>query len=285
MIKKSITAVILILTVALLLPFTTVLADVLIEPDDDFYHRNRNRMRSSNRGFYANGESGYIILLREPNSKREVAILENGKFINIMFVFDDDGTEWGVTEVNISETETRKFVTGWVRIDQLYMLYDSIMFIDEHSDELIDRPFSLSKLDIDGEVVMWSWPGSGRKSGTFNIQDFFGDEETNMNLGTTVYIDKYEREWGQLSYFYGYRDVWICISDPTNSNILAFNPAPVPDLYPAAEPGSKPVNSPDTGESVQTTPPLIIAIILVSIAVMSSLGLILAFWHKKATKK
>ena len=283
--KKIFTLIIMVLAIALLFPYATVLADVLIEPDDDFYNRHRSRMRSMNRSFYANGENGYITLLREPDSRREVISFENGKVLYIMFTFDDDGTVWGITEVNISETETRRFVTGWVQMDNLHTIYDSREFFNEHEDEFISRPFDISDLDLDGDLVMWSWPGSGKVSGTYDTLHLFGNE-TNMNIGEIVYIDKFEREWGYMAYFYGFRDVWICITEPSNSNILAFNPAPAPDLYPAAEPGSVPASdSAGYGSSVQGPSGLILAATLVSLAVTLSLVLIFIFWNKKAKKK
>jgi len=121
---------------------------------------------------------------------------------------------------------------------------------------------------------LWSWPGSGKKSGTFDVSGFFGADETNMNIGDTVYIDKDGREWSYMSYFYGYRDIWVCISDPSNTDIPAFNLAPELDLFPAVEPGAV---------SKRPSTPML-AISLVSLTVMLSVVLIFVFWNKKAGK-
>jgi len=268
--KKGFFVVLLVLAVVILLPYATALADVLVEPDDSFYRKNSNRMRVVNRSFYANGESGYITLVREPNSSREVLSLENGKHIYIMFSYDDNGTVWGVAEINISETETRRYVTGWVQMSQLHPVYNSGMFYNENRDNFIDRQFNLSMIDPDGEVLLWTWPGSGKTNGTLNIDNF--SREIDEEAGNTMYIDKDGREWGYITYFYGYRDVWICLTDPSNPDIPAFNKAPEPNLYPAPNPDSTPTTNSSS---------LILAATLVSLVVTLSLVLIFLFWNKK----
>ena len=57
-----------------------------------------------------------------------------------------------------------------------------------------------------------------------------------MNEGHIIFTDDEGRDWGYVSYFYGFRDFWVCLNDPSNPNIPAFNPAPEPSLYPAVDP-------------------------------------------------
>ena len=285
----------LVLVAGLMSPLLSARADVLIEPNNDFYHRNSSRCEYMGRFFYANGEDGYISLKLEPRSAREVAAIENGEKLYIMFTYDDDGVEWGVTEI-VPEKGYEERQAGWVPMDRLHLVYDSISFADDHVHEFVESAFDITKLDFDGDLVMWTWPGSGQISWIFERQYFV--EETNMGEGSTIYIDADGREWGFLAYFYGHRSFWVCLDDPSNQEIPAFNPAPDLVLWqrmPPPEPNQSAgvsgqdragVSGQDGGQdgrqdglSLPT-----IAIILVAAVALVTVVLIRVFW-KKETKK
>ena len=103
---------------------------------------------------------------------------------------------------------------------------------------------------------------------------------------------------GLIPYFYASRDLWVCLSDPSNQDIPAFNSAPEPVLWPAADPNGNqiavsttdpalspsptdPLTLPDTGKPWLSTPLLII--ILVVVLVVATVVLIQIFWKKKNT--
>ena len=281
--KRGFTAIVvlLLLVVSLTMPTIIAHADVLVEPNNDFYYRNRNRMEYMGRNFYANGENGYITLVIEPNAAREVASFKNSEMIHIMFTYDDNGVVWGVTQLYVEGVNFEDRPTGWVQMNQLYVVYDSGAFMDAHSAAISEREFNLAKLDFDGDMVMWTWPGSGVFNGKFNTQGLFGDDETNMNHGITVYTDADGREWGYLGYFYGWRNVWVCLDDPSNPNIPAFNPAPELNLIPAADPPA--INLSGGTRSSLSMP--MIAITLVALVAIVSLVLIRVLWDKKKNEE
>ena len=250
-------------------------ADVIVEPNNRFYERNRDKMQYMGRRFYANGETGYITLLVEPNSAREVISFRNGEIINIMFTYDDNGVVWGITELYAPDLAYEDIPNGWVLMSQLYVVYDSAAFIDENTDSITEQEFDLSSFNIEGDMVFWTWPGSGVTSGTFKEMSFV---ESNMNVGYTMYIDNEGRQWAYLPYFYGWREVWVCLDDPANLNIPAFNPAPEPQLRAASQP-------PDTSSNSSRLSTPMFAVTLVSLVAMLSLVLIQMFWRKKTTDK
>ena len=127
-------------------------ADVLIEPKNDFYERNRERMEYVGRSFYTNGETGYVTLVIEPGSAREVISFENGVVLYILFKLDVSGVEWGVINLVSANDE----VSGWVPMSQMYLKYDSTLFSDENAARIEERPFDLGELDFSGDMVMWT---------------------------------------------------------------------------------------------------------------------------------
>ena len=261
-----------ILVISLLSPLLTGHADVLYEPDNKFFERNREKMRSLGRSFYANGEDGYVTLHLEPGSRRQVATVENGGFIYIMFTYDDGSNQWGVAELNSHPDRP----TGWVRMDQLHAVYDEISFRDEHGSEFIKREYDVASLDTEreGDIVLWIWPGSGKISSV--LEHFLKGLEPGIITGSIIYLDEEGHEWGFFSgYIMGYRNGWIYLDDPSNHEIPAFNPSPVPDLYPA--------RSPDGSQGSLYLP--ILAISLVSLAAIVSLILIRVLWTRESKKK
>ena len=76
-----------------------VYADVLIEPNNRFYDRHRGECEYLGRRYYANGESGFVSVKKEPGANSETTVLENGYILNIMFTYNHNGESWGVTEI------------------------------------------------------------------------------------------------------------------------------------------------------------------------------------------
>jgi len=194
-----------------------------------------------------------------------------------MFIYDDNGVEWGITEIYSERSSNNEVPNGWVPMSQLSVVYDSAAFMDEHADKIQERDFDLGTLTFDGDMVMWSWPGSGQIAGTFDMQHIMG--ETNMNIGTNIYTDEQGREWGYLGYFYGFRNLWVFLEDPSNKDIPAFNPAPNPNLFPSSDPPAI------SNNALSRLSPPMLAISLVSLVAMLSLVLIRVLWDRKIKDK
>lgn len=268
MIKRCFVFLFLAVSLLVMLPFSAH-ADVLVEPNNDFYSRHRNEMTSLNRSFYANGESGSVSLKKAPDSKSEVTVIKNGEVLNIMFTYNHKGEAWGVTELYMQDVPYGQWPTGWIPMNQLLLVYDFISFAEEHKDEFYPYAGSYEALKTAQEIVLWSWPGSGNTPKLLHAtprEAISSDESFSFSH---AYKDDQGREWGFIGYWYGYRNVWVCISDPANSGIPAFNPAPQPQLWQPSD-ASAPKN---------VFPMSLLIIILVVVLVVGTAVLIRVFWR------
>ena len=67
----------------------SVRADVIWEPQDDFYEKHRSDCTHVGRQFIADGPDGKVILYKSPESVKEVATWENGYKVWISFTYED----------------------------------------------------------------------------------------------------------------------------------------------------------------------------------------------------
>ena len=275
-------------TVLLSLPLAAW-ADVLIEPNSDFYTRHRDECAYMNRDFYANGQDGFVSVKKEPGSQDEVTTVVNGETLFIMFTYNLGGEVWGVADFNAPAVSYNQRLSGWVPMDQLVLVYDYLSFDEEHQAEFYPYTGGYEALYEGGEIVFWTWPGSGEAAWTFKPDNI----ENNQNFLTAdhAYKDSDGREWGFFPYVYGHRNSWVCLSDPFNSSLPASDPAPRPELRPPKEPDAvntstdAPVTRPADGENPETSdaggPPTLLIVILVSALVVGTALLILALWNPK----
>ena len=277
---KKLVAILMIFASMFMLLSITASADVVVEPNDDFYNRNSGDCILLERNFYANGKNGYVTLKTEPGSKKDVLTIQNGEMLYITHTYERSGELWGVTEIYSPDKDYSKWPTGWIIMSDLKAVYDSSEFINDHESEFYT--FS-GDADITGDVVFWSWPGSGKVDHVYSEQWWREGESMENFMSSQAYRDSEGREWGFIGYMYGYRDVWFCIDDPTNQEIPAFNPAPDPQLYAAADPDSLPEPSSSSGGTSGSGPSeqIIIIIVSVAVAVIATAVLIRVLWKPK----
>ena len=240
MIKKLL---ILISIVCLLTRTIAVFADVV--HGNDFYYRNSDKMerigeRSYGRRFIINSPNGYVIPKEEPNSQKAVPsgmgyrsgwggsdiddpediifIFKNGEIFTIEAVYLCDGEYWGVMVPS-----HRYQPTGWVLMDELLMIYDRPYFEAENMQNFYEYTGSYEAVLSAKKLVQWHWPGSDREK---RIVESDISEYADVLY---AYKDKDGREWGKTKY----SEWWICLSDPENSDILSFYPAPKPTKWAA----------------------------------------------------
>ena len=192
----------------------SVTADVIFEPDDSFYERHASQCTYVNRVFRANGPDGVVILYKSPESSRVIDTWENGFEVWISFVYEDeDGVAWGIYD---------RDKTGWMPMDYMELVYDSISFMEEYDEQITASQGSLDKEYLDKEVNFWKYPGS---------EEFYAEEiDSNFNYNA-VYVDGAGHTWGYTGYYYGRRNIWVCIDNPA---------ADYAELYPDGVPGGKP---------------------------------------------
>jgi len=251
--------VFILITLQLTIPITA-LADVLVEPNNDFYQRHRSDIAFLGRSFIENGTDGYALVMNAPDSRREKGRIQNGEQVYLEYSCLYDGEFWGFTYE----------YSGWIRIDQLLVLYDHIAFAEEHMEEFYQYDGDFAAIEEAGDVIVWPWPGAETSIRTF--EDF--DTESFHVLH--AYKDKEGRQWGFVTYLYAQRNIWICLDDPINSDIAAFNPAPPPMPW---IPDAEHVNIAETDNFDYRM--LILIIALVVALVVGVVVLIKVFWKPK----
>ena len=76
------------------------------------------------------------------------------------------------------------------------------------------------------------YPGSGEKS-AYVEAEWFTQNSGNQEF-QTCYLDPQGRFWAYVGYCYGYRDTWLCLSDPANPELPVIEGI-IPGTVPAGE--------------------------------------------------
>jgi len=260
--------------ISLALPLTAG-ADVLIEPRNDFFDQHINDIVYLRRDFYVNGRNGFVSVKTEPGSTSEIAVLTNGEIHQIQYTYDHNGSIWGVFDVEAPNKPFQEWQRGWVLMDDLLVVYDAISFEEDFANEISDYSGSIDTLFEQNELVFWKYPGSGVITQVWD-ESAITDPNRDFREWWTSYLfytDSDGREWIA---FPSMVKQWICLSDPSNHNIPAFNPAPEPEFR---QPGDEHLRSPGG-----LPPPVLIIILVAAVAVVTAV-LIRVFWKKSNTEK
>lgn len=276
---------------------TPAYADVLWSPIDAYWWINHEKCTYLGHYYIINGPEGYVPVYADPTQTEPYLYLPNGGEFFIAAYVEIDGRKMGV--IQYKTTETGEIVhnwydnveayfrneddysitwekgsgTGWLDMSLVVKKYDYSSFEEEFGDQFEKGEFKYEPVfEKDTTVYLWAYPGAETPQGTLTIraEESSGDNPTFSSLFT----DENGLEWGYIKYHYGHRDIWICISDPSNDSL------PVReigyDLIPAAEqfPGAASVSS-----SVWSSP--YFAIALVALVVVITAVLIAVLYRKK----
>ena len=198
----------------LLSSLPAVQADLL--PPSGIVDPNRKPI-NIDRFFGIDDESDSVPVKIEPGSEDVIVVPENGNLYHISPSYNYRGVSWGFTEQGIS---SRDWLNDWLPMNQLLLRYDHASFIEEYKDKFYPYVGNYEELKTAKRIVLWSWPGSGVMYGSY-------DAETIGNIKiSNAYMDKNGRQWVFADNVeYGdFVNVWICLSDPSNEVIPAFNP-------------------------------------------------------------
>lgn len=290
MIKRYITILFLAIVLAAALPLYAV-ADVLIEPRNDFFERHQNSIAYQRREYYANGNGGFVSVETEPDSNSEIAKIENGEIIQIRYIYSNMVGQWGVYDVEEPNMPTQDWQRGWVRMSDLSLIYDSIAFEEEFQDEIYIFNGSVDSLFDMQELVFWKYPGSGIITGEWD-ETMLADPGLDFRTWWDeypAYTDSDGRTWIA---FQSMVFEWICLSDPSNRNIPAFHPAPDYDatsgasVSPDTDPGdTNPGREKDADQlqEINNKPSLALVIILIAALAIATAALIWLIWKKSKT--
>ena len=252
------------------LPAPAARADMIYEPNNEFYLQNKQACVKLDRTFIANGKDDSVSLKAKPGANKKISSYGNRTEFLISYTYDLNGEIWGLAEINN--------VAGWIPLSQLLLLYDYLSFQQEHQDELHFFVGSMDLLTEADEIVLWTWPGSGRQISTLGQpykDNVFADA---YKLVVCAYTDADGREWGYFNSKY-WPHIWVCLDDPSNPDIPAFNPASEPVLWYPAGASREPAGE-ESAEQAEGMPiPVLIAILLIAIGAFS-IVLIRIFWRK-----
>ena len=193
----------------------TARADVIWTPMDSFYEEHEDECTYVNRQYTADGPDGVVILYESPESSKVIATWENGRQVYISFTYEDErGIVWGISD----EEET-----GWMPMEYMKVVYDSISFAEDYGDQIVSQTGALDEQYQNETVFFWKYPGAENGS-SMNL----GDWEYLPEYGS-VYVDETGHSWGYIGYYYGYRSVWVCLDAPT-ADYAALYPDGAPQI-------------------------------------------------------
>ena len=173
-------------------------ADVIFEPDNDFYGRHSDECTYFNRSCIAGADT---YLWDAPNLVTGGQSAQEGEQIYISFVYTDRTEssggwrnyldQWILMAICILNTEARN---SWRNIQEKYMKMNRICF----------------------QAEQYLYHASYPESGDIDQADASVMDDYEI---TTFYTDPDGRLWGYSAYMYGSRDIWICLSDMADTNI------------------------------------------------------------------
>ncbi len=192
-----------------------VQADLIWEPrQDPFYAEYADQCVYENSTYIANGSQGTVTVYESPDDLKEVDVWENGKSAYISFLYtDEEGERWGIYDngdVNQS---------GWIRIEDMVKRYNAGSFAEEFQDRIVEEEGELDNTGL-SEAYFWTYPGS-KDNNSMNIAGF------NAPQYHSVFVDEAGHRWGNIGYYYGRKNVWICLDAPA---------ATFEELYPEGAP-------------------------------------------------
>jgi hypothetical protein len=202
-----------------------VQADVLFYPPNNFFENHIDECTRDDHSYYVNSRDGYVYLRRDPASSLLLGSAQNGDRLFVYYHYEYRGESWGLTEVD-DDTGNG----AWVAMGDLVAVYTYETFASEHEYEFREFDGQLEDLGLGDDVVLYTWPGSG------SVFRGYGYDPYDWRPLYT-YDDASGRQWLALGFMYpGIDDAWMCLDDPSNPSITAFNPSPEIGFYPAVEP-------------------------------------------------
>ena len=177
----------------------TAFADVIWEPENDFYRSHQDECYRVEREYKANSmdEDG-LKVYESPASNKVVAVVPNGEGFYVMYRYTDKaGNVWGMND----------YYNGWAPMDYLAEVYDGQAFEEEYGSEIAleTGDVDISSLTEDDCVYFFKYPGSEEyvTSNVMSDAPYYG----------YVYDDPEGHKWGYVNYYY-LASGWVCIDNP-----------------------------------------------------------------------
>lgn len=232
-------------------------ADVVWEPENNFYKFHKGSTKEDGGEYTVNGEKGYAGFADKPGGSAAEFYLTNGTEIEVICTYEKGGRTYGMCW---QDGEFHQSVYGWVNMKDMVKLYRSREFKKEHASEINFREANQLKKSIVGDVCLYSYPLSGEILSRVKSD---GKEEFGF---IAIYEDKDGRSWGEKEYRGDESDGWVCLSDPLNDSL--------PDTL-------RPDNIIYEPKPVPSSGGTYIAIVLAIAAAAGAAAVISVFWKKK----
>ena len=227
--KRKFFSLVLMVTTLLAL-CTPARADVLWEPENDFYKKHADQCDYIGRQFYANGDEGFITLWDAPEGTRVVQQFRNGYTLWLYYQYED----WVCAVVWGDEGE----IVGWAPMEDFVLKYDYLSFAEEYADEI--QPYDGQFADYDGdaeEIVFYEYPGApvskDVRKAAWGLDELIGRGEDSYIQ--SIFVDEDGRTWGYVGYLYGRINGWFCLDEPEGRN-FPVRQVGTPELTEAREP-------------------------------------------------
>lgn len=187
----------LIFSLLLLIHPVTLLADVLIEPEDSFYRTHADECTSERKYYEA---STSVSILSSPNDKKGYSTAPSGSVFYISWIYTNkQGNQWGLFDgVEVSY---------WVKMDDLFPVYSHAEFSVEHASEIMDKDMTFNP-DKKGYVCLYEYPGSTWISDILDTEWISPDSFTVHQ----IYVDEQGHHWGYMPYYMQHNG-WINLDD------------------------------------------------------------------------
>lgn len=208
--KKFVT---LALALAMLLSLSLpVYADVIWEPfEDTFYSSHRDQFSYCGYAAYANSPDGVTQTYKKPGGSKGDTI-PNGELVYIQHSYtDDDGNTWALLAESV-----------YVPMAHLLNRYDDEFFADHPeivSADSAEHPEITVDIPVGTPLLTWTYP---RGMYIESENDWDADILSGCQF---FYTDDQGLVWGYIGYWFGHRDLWICLSDYNNPNLAE------PEIY------------------------------------------------------
>lgn len=143
---------------------------------------------------------------------------------------------------------------------------ETAAFAELYAGDFVDfDPAYTDALEGPVETALWLYPGAAEPLGGLTQVDYSAD------VLSPCYVDSAGQFWGYARYIYGYRFVWICLSDPAGTSV---------------EPDQAVIDRVETRvaelETAQRTQ-LILAVVLV--AAVAAMTLLLILWLRRRMRQ
>ena len=224
--KRKFFSLVLMVTTLLAL-CTPARADVLWEPENDFYKKHADQCDYIGRQFYANGDEGFITLWDAPEGTRVVQQFRNGYTLWLYYQYED----WVCAVVWGDEGE----IVGWAPMEDFVLKYDYLSFAEEYADEI--HPYDGQFEGCDGnveEIVFYDYPGAPAPKDVWEAEEVL-DQLTDTGYIDSTFIDEEGRTWGYVAYLFGSRNLWFCLDEPDGRD-FPVRQVGTPELTAAKEP-------------------------------------------------